>query len=48
MALLTGSPAIDKGNPAASTGKGNHCQATDQRGNARPAGGCDIGAYEYP
>jgi hypothetical protein len=39
-ALLTGSPAIDAGNPAT-------CLATDQRGVARPAGAaCDIGAFE--
>ncbi|HLO31188.1 MAG TPA: choice-of-anchor Q domain-containing protein, partial [Anaerolineales bacterium] len=39
--LLSGSPAIDRGNPAT-------CLATDQRSMARPQGsGCDIGAYEY-
>ena len=45
-ALLTGSPAIDHGNPA-------DCPKTDQRGYARPADGdengtfvCDIGAFE--
>ncbi|MBK7974130.1 MAG: CSLREA domain-containing protein [Deltaproteobacteria bacterium] len=41
-ALLTGSPAIDKG-------LGAGCPAVDQRGTARPqpAGGkCDTGAYE--
>ena len=38
-ALQAGSPAIDAG--------GNVCPATDQRGNARPAGSnCDIGAFE--
>ena len=40
-ALLSDSPAIDAGSPAA-------CAATDQRGIARPHGtGCDIGAYEF-
>ena len=39
-ALLTGSPAIDAGNPAT-------CAATDQRGVARPQGAaCDMGAFE--
>ena len=43
FALLTGSPAIDAGDPAAST-----CPATDERGISRPQGAaCDIGAYEY-
>src|SRR5262249_5749813 len=37
--LLSGSPAIDAGNPAT-------CLANDQRGIAR-IGTCDIGAYEY-
>ena len=40
-ALLTGSPAIDKG-----TNIG--CPPTDQRGMPRPLGArCDIGAYEF-
>ncbi|HEX5617053.1 MAG TPA: choice-of-anchor Q domain-containing protein [Solirubrobacteraceae bacterium] len=40
MALLAGSPGIDKGAPAS-------CPATDQRGTARPSGAaCDVGAYE--
>lgn len=40
MAILAGSPAIDRG----LTG---YCPATDQRGITRPSGaGCDIGAYE--
>ena len=38
MALLTGSPAIDQGNPLT-------CPAVDQRGYLR-SGPCDIGAYE--
>jgi CSLREA domain-containing protein len=37
MALLPGSQAIDVG---------SGCPATDQRGAARPAALCDIGAYE--
>ncbi len=38
--LLTGSPAIDAGDP-------NNCPATDQRGVTRPQGDqCDIGAFE--
>jgi hypothetical protein len=42
MALLPGSPAIDKGGTAA-----NGCLATDQRGVTRPQGpACDIGAFE--
>jgi CSLREA domain-containing protein len=42
MALLAGSPAINKGTDA-------DCPATDQRGIARPQGAhCDIGAYESP
>ncbi len=46
-ALLSGSPAIDAGNPAASDGTGNHCMPTDQRGIARPSvARCDIGAFE--
>lgn len=46
-ALLTGSPAIDAGNPST-------CPLTDQRGYFRPIDGngdmvarCDMGAYEY-
>jgi predicted outer membrane repeat protein len=42
MALLAGSPAIDK---ADSTG----CPSTDEIGTTRPQGpACDIGAYEVP
>jgi hypothetical protein len=40
QALLPGSPAIGAG---ATQG----CPQTDQRGVARPQGGCDIGAYQY-
>jgi len=46
-ALLTGSPAIDAGNPATPGSGGDACLATDQRGVARPDGvACDIGAFE--
>jgi CSLREA domain-containing protein len=37
LALLAGSPA---------RGKGNACGEADQRGQQRPAGGCDIGAFQ--
>jgi hypothetical protein len=48
--LLSGSPAIDAGNPSGCTdGQGNLLK-TDQRGKPRPdhedTGGCDMGAYE--
>ena len=48
MALPTGSPAINAGNPNGCTdGSGNRLQ-TDQRGSARPSTGpCDIGAYNH-
>jgi hypothetical protein len=39
-ALAANSPAINAGDQA-------NCQATDQRVVARPAGACDIGAFEY-
>jgi len=46
-ALLSGSPAIDAGNPATPGSGGNACEATDQRGTVRPLGArCDMGAYE--
>jgi hypothetical protein len=50
MALDSGSPAIDAGNPGGCTdGKGN-LLTTDQRGMRRPdkedQAGCDIGAFE--
>ena len=45
--LLTESPAIDAGNPAAPGSGGNACPVTDQRNIPRPAGTrCDIGAFE--
>lgn len=43
-ALLSGSPAIDAGNPAAAGSGGTACAAADQRGAPRSV--CDIGAYE--
>jgi hypothetical protein len=50
MALLSGSPAIDAGNPAGCTDGSGHLLKTDQRGMPRPdpedTGGCDIGSYE--
>ena len=46
QALLGGSPALDAGNPATPGSGGSACPATDQRGVARAAGPCDIGAYE--
>jgi hypothetical protein len=47
QALLSDSPAIDAGNPAAPDSGPGACLATDQRGVARPIGrACDIGAYE--
>jgi CSLREA domain-containing protein len=52
-ALLSGSPSIDAGNPAAPGSGGAACAATDARNVARTADGnldttgrCDIGAYE--
>jgi CSLREA domain-containing protein len=42
-----GSPASDAGNPGAPGSGGLTCEATDQRGVARPVGPrCDIGAFE--
>lgn len=50
MALPSGSPAIDAGNPAGCTDGMGNLFKTDQRGMPRPdaedTGGCDIGAYE--
>ena len=49
-ALLSGSPAIDAGNPSGCTDGNGHLLKTDQRGKPRPdkedSGGCDMGAYE--
>jgi hypothetical protein len=48
--LLSGSPAIDSGNPNGCTDGHGHLLKTDQRGKPRPdkedTGGCDMGAYE--
>jgi hypothetical protein len=48
--LLSGSPAIDAGNPSGCTDGRGHLLKTDQRGKPRPdkedSGGCDRGAYE--
>lgn len=44
-ALLTGSPAINAGNPVAPGSSPAACPANDQRGLPR-LGRCDIGAYE--
>jgi hypothetical protein len=48
--LLSGSPAIDGGNPNGCTDNQGNLLKTDQRGMPRPdsedKGGCDIGAYE--
>jgi hypothetical protein len=46
QALGAGSPALEKGNPGSPTGTSGHCLPTDQRGVKRPAGKCDIGAYQ--
>jgi hypothetical protein len=50
QALLSGSPAIDAGNPSGCTDAKGHLLKTDQRGDPRPdkedSGGCDMGAYE--
>jgi len=50
MALSSGSPAIDAGNPNGCTDSSGHLLKTDQRGMPRPdpedTGGCDMGAYE--
>ena len=50
QALLSGSPAIDAGNPSGCTDGNGRLLKTDQRGKPRPdkedTGGCDMGAYE--
>jgi parallel beta helix pectate lyase-like protein len=47
-ALLSGSPAIDGGNPSGCLDGDNNPLTVDQRGFTRPAGAnCDIGAYEF-
>jgi hypothetical protein len=49
IALKSGSPAINGGNPGGCNDAFGHALATDERGVARPqpAGGrCDVGAYE--
>jgi hypothetical protein len=50
QALISGSPAIDAGNPNGCTDGNGHLLKTDQRGKPRPdkedTGGCDMGAYE--
>lgn len=50
QALLSGSPAIDAGNPNGCTDGNGHLLKTDQRGAPRPdkedSSGCDMGAYE--
>jgi hypothetical protein len=48
--LLSGSPAIDAGNPKGCADGNGKLLKTDQRGKPRPdkedTGGCDMGAYE--
>jgi hypothetical protein len=48
--LLSGSPAIDAGNPNGCTDSNGILLKTDQRGKPRPniedTGGCDMGSYE--
>jgi hypothetical protein len=50
MALPSGSPAVDAGNPSGCTDGLGHLLTTDQRGKPRhdteDSGGCDMGAYE--
>ncbi len=43
----SGSPAIDKGNPAASGSGGNACEATDRRAFAHPMDGDGNGSARY-
>ncbi len=42
------SPAVGAGNPATADGRSGDCAATDAVGTLRPAGDCDIGAYQAP
>jgi hypothetical protein len=48
--LLSGSPAIDAGNPSGCTDDQGNLLTTDQRGMPRPdpgdTDGCNMGAYE--
>jgi hypothetical protein len=50
LPLLSGSPAIDAGNPNGCTDGQGHLLKTDERGKPRPdkedKSGCDMGAYE--
>ena len=50
MALSSGSPAVDAGNPNGCRDDKGHLLTTDQRGKPRPdkedTAGCDMGAYE--
>ncbi|HWM09684.1 MAG TPA: choice-of-anchor Q domain-containing protein, partial [Solirubrobacteraceae bacterium] len=43
----TATHALQPGSPAINAGDAATCQPTDQRGAPRPAGACDIGAFEY-
>lgn len=51
MALPSGSPAVDAGNPTGCTDGLGHVLKADQRGQPRPdveeVSGCDLGSYEY-
>ncbi|HEY7114482.1 MAG TPA: choice-of-anchor Q domain-containing protein [Thermoanaerobaculia bacterium] len=48
IALLSGSPGIDGGNPGGCTDNFGAILTTDQRGFPRPIDGrCDIGAFEF-
>lgn len=48
VALMAGSAAIDKGDPAGCTSAEGELLTVDQRGVTRPQNGrCDVGAYEY-
>ena len=46
MALSTGSPAMNAGNPSGCTDGSGHPLTTDQRGVTRPTP-CDMGAYQH-